>query len=221
VDHACGSRYGSLGGGSRLEAHVLKHKTVKVLVAPVIVIMVLFCVFQSGDYLVVNRPDKSSIIVVLAGDHNDLRYWRGLELLREGYGQQMIVDATDDRVYGRSLAEHAASFVAQSAGEESPKVRICTITNDSTVQEASNVGHCLAQVLPAPGSVLLVTNDYHTRRALSVLNARLPQYHWSAAAVNDPARFGDPWWHNREWAKTYLIEWEKLLWWKLFESWRT
>lgn len=199
----------------------MKHKTAKVLIALAIAVVIPFGVFRSGDYLVVNHPERSDVIVVLAGDHNDLRYWRGLELLREGYGQQMIVDVTNDRVYGRFYAEYAADFVAQSAGEESPKIRICTITNDSTVQEASNVSHCLAQVLPAPGSVLLVTNDYHTRRALSILTARLPQDHWSAAAVNDPTRFGDPWWHNRDWAKTYVLEWEKLLWWNLFESWRT
>jgi len=203
-----------------MSQYILKHKTVRVLIVLVIGIVVLFGVYRSGDYLVVDRPERSDIIVVLAGDHNDFRYWRGLELLRGGYGQQLIVDATNDRVYGRSYAEHAADFVAQSAGKDSPKVRVCTITNDSTVQEASNVGHCLAHVLPAPGSVLLVTNDYHTRRALSILTARLPQYHWSADAVNDPALFGDPWWHNREWAKTYLLEWEKLLWWKIFESWR-
>jgi hypothetical protein len=67
----------------------------------------------------VNQPERSDAIVVLAGDHNDLRYWRGLELLREGYGQQMLVDATADRIYGRTYAEHAADFVAQSAADKS------------------------------------------------------------------------------------------------------
>lgn len=199
----------------------MKHKTVKVLIALVIAIVVPFGVFRSGNYLVVDHPERSDMIVVLAGDHNDLRYWRGLELLREGYGQQMFVDASADRIYGRSYAEYAADFVVRSAAEESSKIHICAIMNDSTAHEASDVRTCLAQVLPASRSVLLVTNDYHTRRALSILTTRLPQYHWSAAAVNDSTVFGDPWWHNREWAKTYILEWEKLLWWKLFESWRT
>jgi uncharacterized SAM-binding protein YcdF (DUF218 family) len=193
----------------------------KVFIVLVIAVIALLAVFHSGHYLVVDHPERSDIIVVLAGDHNDLRYWRGLELLREGYGQRMSVDAAADRIYGRSYAEYAADFVAQSAGEESSKIQICTITNDSTVQEASDVRRCLAQVHPAPRSAVLVTNDYHTRRALAILTARVPQYHWSAAAVKDPALFGEPWWRNREWAKTYVYEWEKLLWWRLFESWRS
>jgi uncharacterized SAM-binding protein YcdF (DUF218 family) len=199
----------------------LKQKSIKFLISLIIgIVVVSFGVLRSGSYLVVDHPERSDVIVVLAGDHNDLRYSRGLELLREGYGQWMFVDATADRVYGRSYAERAADFVSQSAGEESSKIRICTITNDSTGQEASDVRRCLAQVTPAPRSVLLVTSDYHTRRALSTLTSRVPQYHWSAAAVNDTAIFGEPWWRNREWAKTYAYEWEKLLWWKIFESWR-
>jgi uncharacterized SAM-binding protein YcdF (DUF218 family) len=192
----------------------------KIFIVVVIAVIALYAVFHSGDYLVVDHPERSDIIVVLAGDRNDLRYWRGLELLREGYGQRMSVDAAADRIYGRSYAEYAADFVTLSAGEESSKIQICTITNDSTVQEASDVRRCLAQVHPAPRSALLVTNDYHTRRALSILTARVPQYQWSVAAVRDPALFGKPWWHNREWAKTYVYEWEKLLWWRLFESWQ-
>ena len=80
-----------------------------------------------------------------------------------------------------------------------------------------------AGVLPRsipPKSVLLVTNDFHTRRALSIFRTRLLQYHWSSAAVSGTERFGEPWWRNREWAKVYLSESEKLVWWELAESWR-
>ena len=199
----------------------MKHKAVKFLIAFVLgIVIVWYGVLRAGDYLVVDHPERSDVIVVLAGDHNDLRYWRGLELLREDYGQRMFVDAAADRIYGRSYAEHAADFVAQSAGEESSRIGICTIVNDSTVQEASDIRRCLSQVHPAPRSALLVTNDYHTRRALSILTARLSQYRWSAAAVNDTTVFGRQWWRNREWAKTCVYEWEKLMWWKLVESWR-
>jgi uncharacterized SAM-binding protein YcdF (DUF218 family) len=169
----------------------LKHKTLKALIVVAIAIFVVaIVVLRAGDYLVVNHPERSDVIVVLAGDHNDLRYWRGLELLREGYGHRMLVDASADRIYGRSYAEHAADFVTQLAGESRDQISICTVTNDSTVQEASDVRRCLAQVQPTPRSALLVTNDYHTRRALSILSSRLWQYRWSAAAVNDTTMFG-------------------------------
>jgi uncharacterized SAM-binding protein YcdF (DUF218 family) len=197
-------------------------KTIAIIVfgAAVVISAFIFGLSRSGNYLVVNQPERSEVIVVLAGDHNDLRYWRGLELLRDGYGERMLVDAPVDRIYGRTYAEHAAEFVARTAGEKTSQISVCTIKNDSTVEEASDVAACLAQVHPAPHSVLLVTNDFHTRRALSILRSRLSQYQWSAAAAQDTALFGEPWWHNREWAKTYVYEWEKLLWWRLFESWR-
>src|SRR5215813_9755561 len=119
------------------------HNMLKVgLVKGSIAVGILACVmaialFYSGDYLIVNSPERSDMILVLGGDHNDLRYWRGLELLREGYGQRIVVDATTDRVYGRTYAEYAAAFVAQTAGDHASQITICPITNDSTVQEAS------------------------------------------------------------------------------------
>ena len=186
----------------------------------IVTCVVTIALFYSGDYLIVNSPERSDVILVMGGDHNDLRYWRGLALLREGYGQRVVVDATTDRVYGRTYAEHAAAFVAQTAGDHASRISICPITNDSTVQEASNVESCLSRINSAPKSVLIVTNDFHTRRARSILSSRLPQYRWSVAAVNDTTLFGKPWWRHREWAKTCVYEWEKLLWWKCFEAWR-
>jgi uncharacterized SAM-binding protein YcdF (DUF218 family) len=200
---------------------MFKRRVAKPLIAVAIVgAIAAFGMVRLGDHLVVNHPEQSDLIVVLSGDHNDLRYWRGLELLRGGYGHRMLVDAPADLSYGRSYAQYAADFVAQTAGEKRPQIGICTVTNDSTVQETYDVRRCLAEVNPAPKSVLLVTNDFHTRRALSIFRTRLPQYHWSSAAVSDTERFGEPWWRNREWAKVYVSESEKLVWWELCESWR-
>src|SRR5215475_749657 len=101
----------------------------------ILVAIAVWEMLRSGNQLVVNHPEQSDLIVVLAGDHNDLRYWRGLELLREGYGLRMLVDAPADLSYGRSYAQYAADFVAQTAGEKRPQIGICTVTNDSTSQE--------------------------------------------------------------------------------------
>ena len=77
-----------------------------------------------------------------------------------------------------------------------------------------------AKLQPPPHSVVLVTSDYHTRRALSIFRQRLPQIRWTAGATRNDFLFGQPWWENREWAKTYLTECEKLLWWELWDRWR-
>ena len=78
---------------------------------------------------------------------------------------------------------------------------------------------CLQTLQPPPHSVIIVTDDYHTRRALSIFSNRLPQYHWTAAAADKSYLFGMPWWKHREWAKTYLTEWQKLIWWELVDRW--
>jgi hypothetical protein len=177
-------------------------------------------VLHLGEFLVVEHPERSDIIVVLAGDRNDTRYWRGLELLRAGYGHHMVVDVPAGNIYGRANTQYAADFVVQSAGEMKSQIGLCTIQNDSTAQESADVARCLAQAYPGSKSALIVTSDFHTRRALLIFRSRIPKYRWSVAAANDPSIFGKSWWRHREWAKTTFLEWQKLVWWTLLESWR-
>ena len=191
-----------------------------VIVLILILIAVVFFV-KAGSYLVVNNPQKSDAIVVLAGDEADDRYFRGLKLLRQGYGRNMLLDATTTITYGHSYTELAADLVARTAGQDASRVVVCPIEGDSTKEESTQVGACLQTLQPVPKSVLIVTDNYHTRRALSIFSNRLPQYRWTAAAADNPYLFGTPWWKHREWAKTYLLEWQKLLWWQLFDRWRT
>ena len=190
------------------------------IVAAVLILICVLLFFQPGGYLIVNDAQKSDAIVVLAGDQVDQRYWRALDLLRGGYGHHLLVDAGTGQVYGQSYLDLAASFIARTAGENASQVSICTVKGDSTKEEAPQVGECLAKLQPPPHSVVLVTSDYHTRRALSVFRQRLPQIRWTAGATRNDFLFGQPWWENREWAKTYLTECEKLLWWELWDRWR-
>jgi uncharacterized SAM-binding protein YcdF (DUF218 family) len=191
------------------------------IIAAVLILVCLLLFFQPGDYLVVNNPEKSDAIVMLGGGQVDGRYWHALNLLRDGYGQHLLVDALAGQTYGQSYADLAAGFIARTAGENISQVSVCVIKGDSTKDEAPQVGKCLARLQPPPHSVVLVTDDYHTRRALSIFRRRLPQVRWTAAATSNDFLFGQPWWKNREWAKTYLTEWEKLLWWELWDRWRS
>jgi len=67
--------------------------------------------------------------------------------------------------------------------------------------------------------ILLVTSDFHTRRALSIFNRTLPG-NYSVAAAFDEREFGVQWWRHRQWAKVNFDEWVKLIWWELFDRWR-
>jgi DUF218 domain len=200
---------------------VRKSAWVRFFVAVVIVLsVVVLCALNLGEFLVVDHPERSDVIVVLAGDHNDLRYWHGLEMLREGYARNMMIDVPAGTMYGRTREEYAADFVSRSAGDNKSQVSQCTIQNDSTIQESADVARCLTQSYPGSWSVLIVTSEFHTRRALLILRSQLRQYRWSVSAVSDPSMFGKSWWRHREWAKTCIYEWEKLIWWALGESWR-
>jgi hypothetical protein len=197
--------------------------TIMRLIVIVVIILLLAAAvlfFQPGGYLVVNHPEKSDAIVMLAGDQIDLRYWRGLGLLRAGYGQHFVVDVGEGEFYGRPTTELAQDFIARTAGANASQVSICQIHGDSTKDEAPQVGQCLQQLQPPPHSVILVSDDYHTRRALSIFRDRQPQYQWTAAGAGNDFLFGVPWWKHREWAKTYLTEVQKTLWWQLWDRWR-
>jgi hypothetical protein len=40
------------------------------------------------------------------------------------------------------------------------------------------------------------------------------------AAARDDTQFGTRWWTDRQWAKTCLDEWLRLIWWNGVERWR-
>jgi uncharacterized SAM-binding protein YcdF (DUF218 family) len=171
---------------------------------------------QAARFLVVNEPEKSDAIVVLAGD-TKVRPVRGLDLLRQGMAPRLFLDAeTRDVIYDQPLVEIVQKYV-NSLGEAN-RVSVCPITGYSTIAEADDVSRCL-QPLGAH-RVLIVTSDYHTRRALMIFRHRLPQYQFSAAAAHNGAEFGEAWWRNREWAKVTFDEWMKMLWWVAVDRWR-
>ena len=183
-----------------------------------LILLVAFGLF-AGRLLVLNSPEKADAIVVLAGGRNDNRYYKGLELLRAGYAPRMYVDALADiRNFGHTDAEHAQKFVEESAGADVGRIKVCGVLGDSTVEETATVVRCLQP--DGVRSVLLVTSEYHSRRALSIFQKLTPQYRLSMAAAPD-IRFGVKYWQHREWAKTTLEEWQKLLFWDLMERWRT
>jgi len=196
----------------------MKHFLTVLILLLLLVMAVWFAL--PGTQLVIDKPERSDAIVVLAGSEVDTRYWRGMELLRAGYGQHLLLDAVSGVNYGHSLIELAKDFVTRTAGPDASRVSVCPVDGDSTKDEAPQAAACLQRLHPPPKSVIVVTDDYHTRRALSIFGNRLPQYHWAAAAARNEFLFGTPWWKNREWAKTYLTESEKLLWWELFDRWR-
>jgi|ERR1700687_5672605 len=171
---------------------------------------------QAARFLVVDEPTKSDAIVVLAGETN-VRPACALDLLRLGFAPHLFLDAeTRDLIYDQRLTDIAQKYV--NGLPDAKRVSICPSVGFSTNEEADDVDRCL-QPLGAH-RVLLVTSDYHTRRALMIFRHRLPQYQFNAAAARNPQQFGEAWWTHREWAKVTLDEWSKILWWEAVDRWR-
>jgi len=184
----------------------------------VLLLVVLLAALAShaARFLVVDEPEKSDVIVVLAGETNT-RPDHALELLRQEMAPRVLIDVqARAEIYDQHLADIARKYVSGLA--EADRVSVCPTWGLSTNTEAPDVVPCL-QPLDAH-RVLIVTSDYHTRRALAIFRHRLPQYQFSVAAARDSEHFGDAWWKNREWAKTTLGEWSKMLWWEAVDRWR-
>ena len=188
----------------------------RIRVVLVLLLILIALGSQAGRFLVVDAPQHSDAIVVLAGE-SSLRPARAVELLRQGMAPRMFLDVeARDRIYDQPRTEIAQRYA--SSLPEKERVIVCPITSLSTFAETDDVNRCLQPL--GVHSVLIVTSASHTRRALRIFRHRLPQYQFTAAAAQDPVRFGILWWTNREWAKTTFDEWLKLTWWELVDRWR-
>jgi hypothetical protein len=169
---------------------------------------------------VADNAVRSDLAIVLAGEVDDTRTQRGLDLLRTGYAREVVLDAPTFVLYGRHAFEYAQDYVQTLPPELRPHVHVCVFTGDSTKVELLGISQCAKAVAPKASKVLVVTSDFHTRRALSIAKRLFPEFSWSASAAHDP-RFGIYWWRDREWAKTCFSEWQKLLWWQAVERWKS
>jgi uncharacterized SAM-binding protein YcdF (DUF218 family) len=178
--------------------------------------LLLLAVRHAGSALVVNSSQRSDLILVLAGDSNDERYWKAISLLRGGYARQAMIDARVGAVsYGRTAAELTEDFIRRTTADLPGRVCVCSTSGDSTVRELNSAAACLDRA--GAHAVLLVTSDYHTRRALSIARKQLPRYTWTVAAADSGLLSQPRWWADRSVAKDVFLEWQRLAWWELVE----
>ena len=171
---------------------------------------------NAGRILVVDAPQTSDLILVLAGE-TDHRPAHALELLHQGFGRRVLIDVpADTKIYDVLQLELAQKYVRSLP--DSAMVRLCPVAGLSTQEETLDVERCLT---PQDGTrILIVTSDFHTRRALTIFRHELPDKKFSVAAARDPEEFGTRWWSHRQWAKTFAAEWARVLWWNLIDRWR-
>jgi len=184
-----------------------------------IVVLALLCAVlaaKAGSFLIVDAPQPSDVIVVLAGE-TDKRPQRALELLGQGYARRIILNVpANSKLYEFTQLQLAQKYIQDLP--QGAAISICPIAGLSTKEESEDVRRCIEH--EGAKSILIVTSDFHTRRALNIFRREIPGYTYSVAAARDDAQFGARWWTHRQWAKTFVDEWMRLIWWKLVDQWR-
>jgi len=191
-------------------------RAVSTWIALLVLVLLVSFALNAGKILVVDAPQPSDLILVLAGE-TDHRPAHALELLHQGYGKRVLIDVPADvKIYDTLQLDLAQKYVH---GLKDPaSVRVCPIVGLSTREETQDVKKCLT---PEDGSrILIVTSDFHTRRAFSIFRHQLRDKTFSVAASHEPTEFGTRWWSHRQWAKTFVEEWTKVIWWNCIERWR-
>jgi len=181
------------------------------------VALVLFAA-SAGHLLVIDSRQPADVILVLAGE-TDYRPALARDLFQKGFGRRVVIDVpASAKIYEFTQLQLAEKFIQDLP--QPAAFTVCPITGLSTRDESHDAEKCLGHDRKDQ-RVLIVTSDFHTRRALSIFRHELRGRTFSTAAAEDATQFGTRWWTHREWAKTCLYEWLRLIWWQSVDRWRT
>ena len=144
---------------------------------------------------------KADAIVVLGGDEYGTRILTAARLATEGYAPYVIVSGPP------ALAEHESDITihyAETKGYPASLFHPLINNCDSTRSETAFIG----KYLKAQGihKILLVTSNYHTRRAAYLMRLQNP-WLW-VVVVPAPDRYFIPnvWWKTRGGQKAFALE---------------
>jgi uncharacterized SAM-binding protein YcdF (DUF218 family) len=189
-------------------------RAARILVLAVLTVVVLALIFHNaflralGTYLVkAGPPEKADIALVLAGDAEGNRILKAAQLVRQGYVSKVLVSGPSG-IYGYHECDLAIPFAVKAGYPESYFLHF---ENDarSTQEEAHAAIARLRQL--GMHSVLLVTSDYHTRRAGKIFRSAAPDLRFIVVAAPDTSFTPNGWWHNRQGEKIAFNEWVKTL----------
>ena len=159
-----------------------------------------------GGFLVnSDDPAKADIVVVLAGDYNGNRVLKAAELVRQGFAPRVLVSGPS--LY---LQSHESEFAIPFALKRGyPAEYFVPFPNYVTSTRAES--RVIVRYLRYMGirRYLLVTSDYHTRRAGKLFRKAGPDLEVRVIAAPDADFHADGWWKTRQGRKQFFFEWAK------------
>jgi hypothetical protein len=185
-----------------------------------VAIVIAVCLLRwGGDLLISSDPEPQHVeaAIVLQGSiaAEKARIAGAISLLQRGIADRALLSVPQESYWGQSIPAAARSFLERTYGNDlAERVDFCETGADvdSTAQEAEALLPCIQE--QHWSSVVIVTSDYHTRRAGMLwkrMNRSNPKIHIWIEGVADP-EFQQPWWRRRQSAKIWLMETSKLLW---------
>jgi uncharacterized SAM-binding protein YcdF (DUF218 family) len=150
-------------------------------------------------------PQKADAIFVLGGDQFGERIVHAAELARQGYASKVYVSGPAG-IFDYHESDLSIEFARRRGYSD---VTFVALKNDckSTRDEAERYMPEFRRM--GFQHVLVVTSNFHTRRAGRILRAAgaEPRIHMIAAAARE--FHPDDWWHRRQDQKNLFMEWSK------------
>jgi hypothetical protein len=179
-----------------------------------------------GEILVINDPipQHAEVAVMLAGSDSaeEARLAESIKKLQEGRVDHVMLSVGRAYFLGEWLPDLLSRHVLNTYGPDVARnVVLCEVSNkvDSTAEEAVALRQCL--ITHGWRSVIVITSDYHSRRARFIWRATFyrtgPPFAISIQGTPDGDFEPRGWWRKRRYAKTWLLELTKLAWTCLFE----
>jgi uncharacterized SAM-binding protein YcdF (DUF218 family) len=185
----------------------MKHRY-KIIITSIIIVAILICLIQAGNFLVISEsPKKVDIIIVLSGDRGE-RLEEGARLFKEGYADEMLISG--GVIYNKVTI---ASLMKQHAIDLKIPVNKIIIEEkaDSTYENASFCKEILLK--NKYRSAIVVTSNYHMRRTKMIFNRVYKDtgisltYCASLDKVYKPSK----WWSNNKSIMMTISEYIKLI----------
>jgi len=164
-----------------------------------------------GESLIVSDPlEKADAIYVLAGDFFGSRVLLGADLGARGFAPRVLLSGGpySSNIIRKSYSGDLAVQFAVEHGYQPALFQAIRLDTPSTIQEARAMGPIFQKM--GVRRVILVTSNFHSRRAALVFRLVLPDVHFSVVPSQDLDYNPASWWKTRRGRHLVESEYEKI-----------
>ena len=190
----------------------MRHRKFLIPFLPVLLVALAFYATREhwlpalGAWLVAaEKPQKAEIIVVLGGDLRGARILAASRLIHEGWAPEALVSGAG-YIYGYHESDLAVDYAVRHGESPNAFVRFPYPAFSTREEARAVVGELRRRHVH---KYLVVTSNYHTRRAGRIFRDEGPDLEPHVVSAGDANFPVADWWRHRESRKTLLDEYMK------------